>query len=142
MGEGEGEKLNQVGQVLSAPELPSSVLSVSLSLSLYCFASLMSPTNNFPNSVHPFLFAHGKTSNPTTDPGTTAAATDPPDAVCVIGSLVGLFEPTTLSSNGFCFEYERAYFFPEFDAAMEMPGFGWLRLALDGCLDIFDQTGI
>ena len=33
-GEGEGEKLNQVGQVLSAPELPSSVLSLSLSLSL------------------------------------------------------------------------------------------------------------
>ena len=34
MREGEGEVLNQVGQVLSAPELPSSVLSLSLSLSL------------------------------------------------------------------------------------------------------------
>ena len=33
-GEGEGEKLNQVGQVLSAPEPPSSALSLSLSLSL------------------------------------------------------------------------------------------------------------
>ena len=33
MREGEGEVLNQVGQVLSAPELPSSVLSLSLSLS-------------------------------------------------------------------------------------------------------------
>ena len=33
MGEGEGERLNQVGQVLSALELPSSVLSLSLSLS-------------------------------------------------------------------------------------------------------------
>ena len=32
MREGEGEVLNQVGQVLSAPELPSSVLSLSLSL--------------------------------------------------------------------------------------------------------------
>ena len=31
MGEGEGERLNQVGQVLSAPELISSVLSLSLS---------------------------------------------------------------------------------------------------------------
>ena len=32
-GEGEGEKLNQVGQVLLAPEPPSSALSLSLSLS-------------------------------------------------------------------------------------------------------------